>query len=218
MKSTDYAKTRRRKEKTRIATAGARGVFAVLCLMSLGAMGANVNGTGASLNLLSAEYWAADEQVNGAGASLLQGGTSGTGGAFQGGLGATLILDPLSALPGSMATVADFSAAPVSGRAPLEVYFTDLSSGGLYEITAWLWDFGDGETSTERNPVHVYETVGVYTVTLTIITEAGTVSRPKADFITVLETLPVVGAGLLAALAGALTTASLAVLRRRSRG
>jgi hypothetical protein len=34
------------------------------------------------------------------------------------------------------------------------VAFKDLSVG---KVTSWKWDFGDGETSTEQNPLHVYK-------------------------------------------------------------
>ena len=44
------------------------------------------------------------------------------------------------------------------------VNFEDLSSGA----TNWLWDFGDGNTSTEQNPIHTYNDLGVYQVTLYI--------------------------------------------------
>jgi PKD repeat protein len=41
--------------------------------------------------------------------------------------------------------------------------FTDQSIGNpVY----WAWNFGDGKTSTERNPVHLYSTAGTYSVTL----------------------------------------------------
>lgn len=50
------------------------------------------------------------------------------------------------------------------------VTFTDTSTG---EITDWLWDFGDGTMSTVQNPTHVYETSGVFTVSLTIIGPGG---------------------------------------------
>ncbi len=39
--------------------------------------------------------------------------------------------------------------------------------------TNWLWDFGDGNTSNEQNPVHVYENGGYYTVIFTAIGENG---------------------------------------------
>ncbi len=48
---------------------------------------------------------------------------------------------------------------------PLEVTFTDLTT---YEPTFWLWDFGDGNTSTERHPFHTYDSAGVYTVCLVV--------------------------------------------------
>jgi hypothetical protein len=67
--------------------------------------------------------------------------------------------------------VADFSATPTSGPAPLLVSFTDLSTtsapGG---ITSWAWDFETDSIidSTMQNPVFVYGSAGVYTVTLTV--------------------------------------------------
>lgn len=61
------------------------------------------------------------------------------------------------------APVAGFAALPNRGPAPLEVAFADLSSG---DASAWLWDFGDGTTSTQRHPVHVYAVPGSYDVSL----------------------------------------------------
>ena len=50
---------------------------------------------------------------------------------------------------------AGFSATPLSGAEPLTVAFTDTSTS--YDgIVSWLWDFGDGQTSTEQNPDHEY--------------------------------------------------------------
>ena len=46
----------------------------------------------------------------------------------------------------------------------LEVTFTNLSTD--VEGVAPLWDFGDGQTSTENNPTHTYEKLGRYIVTL----------------------------------------------------
>ena len=56
-----------------------------------------------------------------------------------------------------------FSATPLSGPGPLSVSFTDTS---FPTPSAWLWDFGDGNTSTLQNPTHVYATAGTYTVSL----------------------------------------------------
>jgi len=55
---------------------------------------------------------------------------------------------------------ADFSATP---QAPYTFSFTDLS----VNATTWLWDFGDGATSTDQHPVHTYATNGPFTVLLT---------------------------------------------------
>jgi PKD repeat protein len=48
---------------------------------------------------------------------------------------------------------------------PFQVTFTEVSS---YEPTAWRWDFGDSQTSSERYPVHTYSQPGVYQVCLTV--------------------------------------------------
>jgi len=49
---------------------------------------------------------------------------------------------------------------------PYAFYFMDLSSGNP---NVWLWDFGDGTTSTMQNPTHLYSSSGVFQVCLTII-------------------------------------------------
>jgi len=50
-----------------------------------------------------------------------------------------------------------------------QVAFTALTHGA----TTWSWDFGDGQTSTEQNPVHVYEEGGYYHVSLTVTDGGG---------------------------------------------
>jgi PKD repeat protein len=69
------------------------------------------------------------------------------------------------------APVSDFTATPTSGPAPLTVQFTDISKNGP---TAWAWVFGDGTTSTERNPEHVFTAAKTYTVSLTTYNSVGT--------------------------------------------
>jgi PKD repeat protein len=64
------------------------------------------------------------------------------------------------------------------------VVFTDYSTG---EPTEWAWDFGDGNTSTEQNPEHIYSAVGNYSVTLTVTNAEGTDSQTKSDYIIVSE-------------------------------
>jgi PKD repeat protein len=62
--------------------------------------------------------------------------------------------------------VALFTASPVTGKAPLTVTFTDMSTGNPVFVN---YDFGDGTNSTSHNPVHTYRFPGVYTVTLTVL-------------------------------------------------
>ncbi len=52
------------------------------------------------------------------------------------------------------------------------VHNAQMTVSGSY-ATSYLWDFGDGTTSTERDPVHAYEKSGTYQVTLTIVLETG---------------------------------------------
>ena len=87
---------------------------------------------------------------------------------------------------------ADFSANRTSGLLPLGVLFTDESTG---LASSWEWNFGDGTAnSTDRNPVHIYENAGTFTVTLTAINSNGTSTMQKTGCVTaVAPTLPVAG-------------------------
>ncbi|CVK31988.1 PKD domain-containing protein [Methanoculleus bourgensis] len=78
--------------------------------------------------------------------------------------------------------VANFTANVTEGEAPLAVRFTDTSTG---EIETWAWDFGDGNSSTEQNPVHTYEIPGNYSVTLNASNAYGTSTLTKPDYIRV---------------------------------
>ncbi len=82
------------------------------------------------------------------------------------------------------APVAAFVGAPTSGTYPLDVVFTDQSSGSP---TSWSWTFGDGGNSTLQNPSHTYTAVGTYTVTLTATSAYGSDGETKVDYITVTE-------------------------------
>jgi len=78
---------------------------------------------------------------------------------------------------------AAFSADIASGVAPLTVQFTDESEPGTMEITKWRWEFGDGETSQEQNPVHTYEVAGKFTVCLRVSSKHGTGEAIKEAFV-----------------------------------
>lgn len=58
------------------------------------------------------------------------------------------------------------------GPESLEVFFQDFSYSIDGEIVGWKWDFGDGNNSDEQNPVHVYDTGGIYEVVLSIETSS----------------------------------------------
>jgi PKD repeat protein len=75
----------------------------------------------------------------------------------------------------------DFSATPVKGRSPLFVRFSDLTIGNP---TTWAWSFGDGETSSLKNPVHLYNSAGVYTVSLTASNLSASGTRTRVNYIT----------------------------------
>ncbi|VXC39146.1 conserved hypothetical protein [Flavobacterium sp. 9AF] len=88
--------------------------------------------------------------------------------------------------------IAQFSASPTIGNnTPLTVFFTDQST----LPDTWQWNFGDGFTSTAKNPIHTYNATGAYTVTLKVgDTVIGTsdiitkvdfikISKPVANFV-----------------------------------
>ncbi|MCI5157444.1 MAG: PKD domain-containing protein [Candidatus Electrothrix sp. AUS1_2] len=72
-----------------------------------------------------------------------------------------------------------------SASTSLNVDFTDRSQDSDGSITSWNWDFGDGETSTEQNPTHVYAAAGVHSVKLTVTDDDG----ESAEFIDTVVTV-----------------------------
>jgi len=60
-----------------------------------------------------------------------------------------------------------------------DVHFTDKSTGP--NITSWLWDFADGSTSTEQNPLHTFKSGGTYPVKLIVTNNAGCPSSQTFD-------------------------------------
>jgi hypothetical protein len=79
---------------------------------------------------------------------------------------------------------ASFTADPTSGSAPLEVAFTDTSTGSP---SAWDWDFGDGSAhSDDQNPTHTFAAGGSFLVTLT-----ATISGDPSVATTTIQSNPV---------------------------
>jgi len=97
-----------------------------------------------------------------------------------------LIILVLSTLVGCGTAVprAKFSAVPTGGHPPLDVQFTDKSTGN---ISSWEWDFnGDGVIdSVVQNPMYTYEGTGNYTVSLTVRGPKGNDTEVKKDYIEV---------------------------------
>jgi trimeric autotransporter adhesin len=86
------------------------------------------------------------------------------------------------------APAANFTASITNGTKPMNVQFNDLSTGN---VTSYNWDFGDGRTSTDENPTHVYSTPGTYTVTLTVAGPGGNSTETFTNYITVNWAAPV---------------------------
>ena len=84
--------------------------------------------------------------------------------------------------------VADFTGQPTMGAEPLIVQFYDQSSAGVPQqpdqlaapITSWLWNFGDGQTSSARYPSHTYFTEGIYHVSLKVTDADGRTATARS--------------------------------------
>ncbi|HII98087.1 MAG TPA: PKD domain-containing protein [Methanoregula sp.] len=84
---------------------------------------------------------------------------------------------------GGALPVPDFTATPTSGDAPLTVTF-DASGSDVLSPTAYLWMFGDGNTSALANPTFTYSIPGTYDVALQITNATGTNTTTMTGYIT----------------------------------
>ena len=90
--------------------------------------------------------------------------------------------------------VVAFNASTTTGTAPLALNFVATVQGA---VTSYLWNFGDGSTSTAQAPAHVYEAPGVYSVSLTVAGPGGTVTSTRIGYVTVVPAVAASG-GMLA--------------------
>ncbi|MEM6298476.1 MAG: PKD domain-containing protein [Bacteroidota bacterium] len=79
------------------------------------------------------------------------------------------------AAPPADAPTADFTFSPDSPETGQTVQFTSTTTNA----NSLSWDFGDGTSSTDANPTHVYDNEGSYTVTLTATGDGGTVTAER---------------------------------------
>lgn len=83
--------------------------------------------------------------------------------------------------PNTDPPIADFSANSTNSCDGI-VSFTDESVGFP---TSWAWDFGDGNTSTDQNPTHVYGVTGNFTISLTVTNQFGSDTETKFSYVSV---------------------------------
>ncbi|WP_429380521.1 PKD domain-containing protein [Mucilaginibacter sp. UYCu711] len=69
------------------------------------------------------------------------------------------------------------------------ILFTDQSTAGDSEVGSWLWEFGDGQTSTEQNPLHIYNAPGDYPVKLTVRNKLGCTPTNTAKVVHVFKSI-----------------------------
>lgn len=77
-----------------------------------------------------------------------------------------------------------------NGCNPQTISFTDFSSAPLDTITEWKWDFGNGDTATDRNPTIYYDQDGVYDVSLQVTTQNGCSNSFTDDSMITIYKLP----------------------------
>jgi hypothetical protein len=80
-----------------------------------------------------------------------------------------------------------FDQADSSDFAPHQVEFQNMTDLQGENVISYEWDFGDGHTSSEENPVYEYRAGGQFTVSLTVKTDGGISKAVKENFITVLQ-------------------------------
>lgn len=86
------------------------------------------------------------------------------------------------ARPNTLPPIINFTSNYVAGSCVNPVQFTDLTTN---LPTSWLWNFGDGTTSTQQNPAHQYAATGTYNVTLSATNSFGTASITRLNAVAV---------------------------------
>ena len=90
----------------------------------------------------------------------------------------------ITVLPNTNPPVAAFTSNYVLGECQNPVQFTDQSTNAP---TSWLWNFGDGTTSTQQNPSHQYSAAGVFNVTLTATNAFGNNVSTRNGYVALMQ-------------------------------
>jgi|GEM_PF-1273229 len=108
--------------------------------------------------------------------------------------------DAASEIVVAQVTVADREPTAAFNRPPGTLYegspvvFTDVSISAPDDITAWRWDFGDGQTSDDQNPEYTFFNNGEYTVRLKVTDDDGSTNEVQHQ-VTIANVAPMVAAG-----------------------
>lgn len=130
----------------------------------------NIDGIPRNYSKIVTNLWANDSM----------GYTPATGNAPFNGQNQTIMFSSIEYVP--LPVEVNFIANDTYRSLPFAVRFYDAST---CNTTAWNWDFGDGTTSTEQNPMHVYSVAGTYTVTCDITNATDTYTVTKNNYVTV---------------------------------
>ncbi|MCJ7570727.1 MAG: PKD domain-containing protein [Candidatus Thermoplasmatota archaeon] len=98
----------------------------------------------------------------------------------------TIVINPPE--PPNNQPTPSFSFTPSTLTTDDTIQFIDASSDSDGWITAWLWNFGDGKTSTSQNPTHKYTNSGTFTVSLQVTDDDGS-SIPTSKTLTVIQNI-----------------------------
>lgn len=103
------------------------------------------------------------------------------------------IREPPEEKPENEIPTVNMDASTSSGTAPLTIFFTCTATDPDGEIATYLWDFGDGETSTEENPVHTYYATGqlereTFEAEVTVTDDMGDMATDNIEITILLDT------------------------------
>jgi PKD repeat protein len=78
-----------------------------------------------------------------------------------------------AAQPSNSPPQVSVTASPLSGAAPLTVAFASAAFDPDGQVVAYIWNFGDGQTSSQASPSHLYQSAGTFTAQLTVTDNLG---------------------------------------------